>query len=71
VLGISIYNYIKGLWAGPVGLCTLVNNKPVQCNGVLCTQFDDVKAPISFWLLIFVFIHRSFDNTVLHFRDCV
>ena len=48
--------------ANLIGLCTLVvNNKPLQCNGVLCTQFDDIQAPIpyiSFRPLVFVFVHR-------------
>jgi len=69
-----VITILKCFGAGPVGLCALVNNKPLQCNGVLCTQFDDIQAPISytsFWLLVFVFIHRLFDSTVLHFRDSV
>jgi len=67
-----VITILKGYGAGHVGLCTLVvNNKPVQCNGVLCTQFDDVQGPVSFRLLVFVFIHRLFDNTVLHFGDSV
>jgi hypothetical protein len=69
-----VITILKGYGAGLFGLCTLVNNNPVQCNGVLCTQFDDIQAPISyisFRLLVFVFIHRLFDNTVLHFRDSV
>ena len=71
----SVITILKCFGTGLVGLCTLVfNNKPLQCNGVLCTEFDDTQALISyisFWLFVFVFIHRLFDNTVLHFRDSV
>jgi len=60
-----VITILNGYGAGLVGLCTLVvNNKPVQCNGILCTQFNVVQAQ-------FVFIHRLFGNTVLHFRDSV
>lgn len=44
-----VITILKCFGACLVGLCTLVvNNKPLQCNGVLCTQFDDIQAPISY-----------------------
>jgi hypothetical protein len=69
-----VMTILKCYVAGLVGLCTLVSNSPSQCNGVLCTQWDDIQAPISyisFRLLVFMFIHRLFDNSVLQFRDFV
>jgi hypothetical protein len=39
---------LKCFGAGLIGLCTFVNNKPLQCHGLLHTRFDDIQAPISY-----------------------